>query len=80
MVPIKGPNLDGIYILVGPPVMYKAVQLFSEALKTELTIIPFSKHLVLCGGDLSDISVSVRLLLLFVGPLAFAPGRVRSST
>ena len=55
MVPIKDPNLDEICILVGPPVMYKAVRLFLEVLKTEPTSIPFSKYLVLCRGNLVDL-------------------------
>ena len=57
MVPTTDADLDKICILVGPPVMYKAVRLFLEALKTEPTSIPFSKYLVLCGGDLADILV-----------------------
>ena len=35
--------------------MYKAVRLFLEASKTEPTSIPFSKYLVLCGGNLVDL-------------------------
>lgn len=55
LVPTKGTNLNEICILVSPPVMYKAVQLFLEALKTELTSIrPIPKYLVLCGGNLVD--------------------------
>ena len=57
MIPTKDPNLDEIYILVGSPVMLKAVRLFLEALRREYQSAQFSKYMVLCGGNLVDLSV-----------------------
>ena len=67
-------DLDKICNLVGAPVMYNAVRLFLEALMTEPTSIPFTKYLVLCGGNLANI----HLVCDYLWPLP--PGWVRPST